>query len=193
MNTNLAYRLEHEVEIIGGQVVMMAPPLTRHTRTERNLAWIFERYLRGRTCEYFLETGLFLQEDQEEYIPDGIVVCDPEKVRDRGIYGAPDLVIEILSLSTASYDRGHKMKAYEAAGVREYWIVDPLYKTVEQYVLTDGAFVLAGFSALHPEDDLGRLKREELEKKLAEFPREFRCSLFDDLVIRLEDVFYRVQ
>jgi len=54
--------------------------------------------------------------------------------------GAPDLVVEILSPSTAKLDRGAKLQAYERAGVREYWIVDPDARVVEQYELVGGTF-----------------------------------------------------
>ena len=57
--------------------------------------------------------------------PDLLVVCDREKISKRGIEGAPDLVVEILSPSTAGKDWSHKRWAYEAAGVPEYLIVDP--------------------------------------------------------------------
>jgi len=57
--------------------------------------------------------------------PDLLVVCDPAKVSPRGIEGAPDLVVEILSPSTASKDTVRKRWSYEAAGVPEYLIVDP--------------------------------------------------------------------
>ena len=70
-----------------------------------------------RSTDVFLESGVF--------IPDLLVVCDPAKVTKRGIEGAPDLVVEILSPSTASKDLTRKRWAYEAAGIPEYLIVDP--------------------------------------------------------------------
>ena len=56
--------------------------------------------------------------------PDLLVVCDPSKIDARGIRGAPDFIIEVLSPSTASYDQIDKRRAYERAGVRELWLID---------------------------------------------------------------------
>ena len=60
------------------------------------------------------------------------------------IEGAPDLVVEILSPSTAYRDRGLKLDLYQKAGVSEYWMVDPERKVVQQYVLTEGVFRSTG-------------------------------------------------
>ena len=188
MNTNLAYQIEPKEEIIDGKVVMMAPSRSNHNRVTGNLSTIFMPFLRGKTCEYFPDgEGLFLSES-EQYIPDGMVVCDPDKVQDDGIHGAPDLVIEVLSHSTAKFDKGHKKDVYEAAGVREYWIVDPANKLIEQYLLQGGKYILHDLYAVYPDTELMRMKPEER----AAVVTEFKCSLYDDLIIRLEDVFDRV-
>lgn len=75
--------------------------------------------------------------------PDIVVVCDPAKLANgKYIDGAPDVVIEILSPSTAKKDRSHKLRVYQRAAVPEYLIVDPYSNTVEQYVLQDGKYGL---------------------------------------------------
>ncbi|MBQ9345797.1 MAG: Uma2 family endonuclease [Oscillibacter sp.] len=189
MNGNLAYKLEPQEEVINGKVVMMATPTSNHNRITVNLSNIFGAFLRGKPCEYFSDReALYLEEDMEEYQPDGMVVCDPEKVRDKGVYGTPDLVIEVLSPSTGRYDKGHKKDIYEKHGVREYWIIGPGDRFVEQYVLEDGRFVLRGAYSLYPDFLLEGMKEEER----AELVTEFQCGLFKDLTVRLEDVFYRV-
>lgn len=189
MNGNLAYKLEPQEEVINGKVVMMATPTSNHNRITVNLSNIFGAFLRGKPCEYFSDReALYLEEDMEEYQPDGMVVCDPEKVRDKGVYGAPDLVIEVLSPSTGRYDKGHKKDIYEKHGVREYWIIGPGDRFVEQYVLEDGRFILRGAYSLYPDFLLEGMKEEER----AELVTEFQCGLFKDLTVRLEDVFYRV-
>ena len=95
----------------------------------------------------------------------------------------------MLSPSTARYDRGHKKDVYEKHGVREYWLVNPTDRSVEQYILENGHFVLRGlYYAHYPEYLLRRLKEEERAELVSEFP----CGLFPDLTIRLEDVFRRV-
>lgn len=65
--------------------------------------------------------------------PDVIVICDRGKILKRGLYGAPDLVIEVLSPSTKQKDRGIKLNKYMEAGVREYWIIDPDKKHITVY------------------------------------------------------------
>ena len=72
--------------------------------------------------------------------PDLLVVCDPKKVDERGVRGAPDLVIEILSKTTRRLDLLSKYNIYQRAGVREYWIVDPDTQTVTVHTLEDGKY-----------------------------------------------------
>jgi len=73
--------------------------------------------------------------------PDILVVCDPTKLyRKYGVRGAPDFAVEVLSPSTASLDHVLKRRAYECAGVREYWLVDPTDRIVTIYRLDNGEF-----------------------------------------------------
>ena len=77
---------------------------------------------------------------------------------------------------------------YERCGVREYWIVSPRDRSVEQYLLEGGRFVLRDvYTQYLPEDLAGMTDAER-----AALVTEFRCSLFDDLTIRIDDIFYRV-
>ena len=189
MNGNLAYKLEPREEIIGGKVVMMAQASTNHHRIADNIYGIFRDYLKDRKCEPFSDgESLVLVNKKEEYVPDGMVVCDPDKVQSDGVHGAPDLVLEVLSPSTARYDRTHKKDVYEKFGVREYWIVSPGDLSLEQYVLEDGKFVLRDIYHKYPAYMLEHMSDEER----ASVVTEFKCSLFDDLTIRLEDIFHRV-
>ena len=183
---NLAYQIEPETEIIGGKVVMMASPLINHITIGYNLSRLFGNYLEDKPCRPYPDgTALFLEEGKEEYKPDMMVVCDPNKIGRDGIYGAPDLVVEILSPSTARYDKKQKKQAYERNGVREYWIVDPANRSIEQYILENGAFVLRDVYTHYTEETYNDLT--ETEK--AAVVTEFQCSLFDDFTIRLDKVF----
>jgi Uma2 family endonuclease len=119
-------------ELIQGVAYDMTPsPGTEHQRISSNLHAAFwnaleesKRTTGGGTCEVFhAPTDVFL--DSGVFIPDLLVVCDPAKVTPRGIEGPPDLVVEILSPSTAGKDVTRKWWAYEAAGVAEYLLVDP--------------------------------------------------------------------
>ena len=191
MQTNLAYQDEEERwdELIGGELVMMSPrPMVNHYQVSENISYLFRRYLMGKPCRSFADGVDLYLEEGERFVPDGMVVCDLSKIRDNGVHGAPDLVVEVISPSTAARDKGHKKRVYERCGVREYWIVDPVSRLVEQYVLEEGQFVLRDVYSIYPEGYLAKFTPEEQ----ARIPREFRCSLFDDLVIRLEDVFYNL-
>ena len=186
---NLALKEEPLEEIIGGKVVMMSPPAPNHGRVTSNLDRIFNNYLLDKQCEYFADSiGLILSK-RDKFIPDGMIVCDRSQVKDDGVHGAPSLTVEVLSPSTARYDRGRKKDIYERLGVREYWIVSPSDMTIEQYLLQDGKFVLNDVYRKYREYELEDMKEEER----AAIVTEFRCSLFDDLIIRVDDVFRRLE
>ena len=89
------------------------------------------------TCEvYPAPFAVFLNEDDLNYVePDISVICDKGKLNDKGCNGAPDWVIEIVSPGTSRIDYGVKLFKYRSAGVREYWIVNPLKKAVTVFDL----------------------------------------------------------
>jgi len=129
-------------EILDGEPFAMTPgPDVDHQRVSRNLSTLIHRFLEGKTCELFVAPFDVLlptaDEDDDEVVnvlqPDIMVVCDPEKVTRRGIRGAPDFVVEILSPSTASRDQIRKRRIYERHGVREYWVIDPSNRMVTVY------------------------------------------------------------
>lgn len=187
MDSNLAYREEFREELIGGQIVAMAPAATNHNRIATNISRIFGNYLLGKTCEPFGDGEKVFLTKTEHYVPDFMIVCDPEKVKWDGVHGAPDLVAEVLSPGTAKVDKSHKKDAYARSGVREYWIISTAEKSVEQYFLQDGGFVLDAVYTLYADYMLESMSEQER----AQVPSHFKCSLFDDLDISLEDVFYR--
>ena len=188
MQSNLAYQEEQREEVINGKVVMMASPTVNHSFIVLNIYSIFDKYLNGKRCTPFVDnTTLFLSET-ERYIPDGMVVCDQSKIQMNGVHGAPDLVVEVLSPSTGQNDKGHKKEVYERFGVREYWIVSPGDRSVEQYVLTDGRFDLRAVYYQYPDWMLKGMK----EAERSAIVREFKCSLFDDLLIPVDEIFRRM-
>ncbi len=180
------FKEEQREEIIDGKIAVMPFEWLKHAMVRSNVYWIFREYLDDKKC-WAIPGGarVFLEEGKEEYHADTTVVCDREKLHEDGIHGAPDLVVEVLWPNTAKNDRGHKKDAYEKHGVREYWIVSPGDKSIEQYVLENGRFVLRDVYALCPPHMLKRMK----ESERAELVTEFQCTLFDDLTVRLEDVF----
>ena len=187
MSDNLAYQEERREELIGGKVVMMSPAATDHNRIARNIFGIFWGHLKGKKCEPFGDGEAVYLTDEDHFVPDMVVVCDPDKVKWDGIHGAPDLVVEVLSPGTAKNDRGHKRDVYESCGVREYWIVSPGDKSVEVYRSNGNRFIFHNIYTLRPDWMLAKMSEEER----AAVETHFKCSLFDDLDISLEDIFYR--
>lgn len=188
MNENLAYQEEPREELIDGKVVMMSPrPSFNHNQAAFNIARLFANYLQGHKCTPIADgMDLYLTEENI-FVPDFMVVCDPDKIKSDGIHGAPDLVVEVLSPSTARNDRTCKMEIYARCGVREYWLVSPGDKTVEVYRTSGTEFVLHDIYALHPDWQLAQMSEEERAALIT----HFKCSLFDDLNISLDDIFYR--
>ena len=124
-------------ELIDGRMYMMAPPSTTHQRISYSLARKISDYIDWKNggCEIFLAPfAVFLNKDDINYVePDISVICDKNKLDEKGCNGAPDWVIEIVSPSTSQMDYGIKLFKYRTAGVREYWIVNPLKQTVTVY------------------------------------------------------------
>ena len=146
----LAWPEDERAELIAGVPVNMAPPSRAHQKIVVELARQLANYLEGKRCEVYaapFAVRLFERagdrpEDVDTMVePDLAVVCDPEKLDERGCKGAPDLIVEVLSPSTQRHDRLTKYNLYERAGVREYWIVSPEERTVQVSVLqADGRY-----------------------------------------------------
>ena len=126
-------------ELIDGQMYMMAPPRTIHQRISGALHSAIYQHIKSKkgSCEVFAAPfAVFLNKDNKNYVePDISVICDKDKIDERGCNGAPDWVIEITSPSDPQRDYGIKLFKYRTAGVREYWIVNPQKKTVMVYDL----------------------------------------------------------
>ena len=124
-------------ELIDGQIYYMAPPTRRHQLIAGNLFTIINTYIksRGGSCEpYIAPFAVFLNADDKNYVePDISVICDKSKLTDKGCNGAPDWIIEIVSSGSRRMDYYTKLFKYRTAGVREYWIVDPMRETVLIY------------------------------------------------------------
>jgi Uma2 family endonuclease len=158
---------DFRAEIIGGTVFMMSPPLTSHQRVCGELFFQIKSFLKGKPCEVFIApfgVRLYPQDDQSDDTvvePDIAVVCDSSKIDKRGCNGAPDLVIEVLSPSTAQKDWLLKFHHYRKAGVREYWIVDPDSALVQVYTLEQGQFVANAYGLADPEDELAKYTSDQ--------------------------------
>ncbi len=134
-------------ELIAGKVYLMTPAPTRiHQKVSGELFRQTANYLLDKDCEAYdapFDVRLPAGEEKDEDImtvvqPDILVVCDEEKLDEKGCRGAPDLIIEIISSSSGERDRKIKKDLYEKNGVKEYWLIDYKEKTVEIYLLTEG-------------------------------------------------------
>lgn len=121
-----------QMELIDGVFYDMAPPMVRHQQIIASLFRQIYTYIRERKgpCIPFLSpTGVQLDQDVDTLVlPDLFILCDPDQITEDGkyVFGAPDFVAEVISPSTASKDYIKKAAKYEAAGVSEYWIIDPI-------------------------------------------------------------------
>ncbi|MDR3240105.1 MAG: Uma2 family endonuclease [Clostridiales bacterium] len=179
---------DRDCEMIDGKIIMMARPSLNHSTIAANIWKIFSTFLKGKTCKAYLEPDVFLDENNN-FIPDVLIVCDRDKRKGNGIYGAPDLAVEVLSPSTAKKDLGEKKNIYEKYGVREYWTVDPDSKAISVFHLRNGSFAL---------DNLYFYRTAEEQAKMTEDDRNaltahFKTSLFDGLIIHLEEIFEDIE
>jgi len=180
---NINYSDPPRYEKLGGKIYALARPALFHSHVACNIRDIFRRYLRGKHCKTFLEPDVFINEDNP--IPDVVIVCDKDKIKYNGIYGAPDLIVEVLSPSTGKRDRSYKKNLYEQCGVKEYWLVNPATQEIEVYVLKDGQFILEIVPAIIPDYMLSKLTKVEIE----DAPSIFNSPTFPDMEILLSDVF----
>ena len=138
-------------ELIDGELFMMATPNRIHQEFVHFLDRIIGNYIydkKGNCKVYPSPFAVFLNANNEIYLePDISVICDKNKLTEEGCKGAPDWIIEIVSPSSRAMDYNKKLLKYGTAGVREYWIVDPMqqlimvynfeHDTFEQYSLSD--------------------------------------------------------
>ena len=136
-------------ELIDGVIYMMGSPNMTHYNLVDFIETIFKSYFGDKGCQVIhASVDLFLF-DKKKFrlfndrrkcnnvvIPDLMVVCDKAQVKNSGIYGAPEFVVEVISKSNPANDYVRKLNAYLAFGVKEYWIVNPIKKTVRAYDLT---------------------------------------------------------
>ena len=177
-------------EILDGEIVLMAPsPTIKHSDVMGNIYAIFKNYLKGKKCRVFSDNLDVYLDEKNIVQPDVKIVCNPDILKERRIEGAPDLVVEVLSPSTAKKDKGYKKDLYERFGVKEYWIVEISNCSIEVYLLKDGSMTLDNIYQIYPDYEIESLKEEG---KLEEIVKEFKTSLFDDLIISVEDVFDKI-
>jgi len=136
----------HKAEFINGEIVMHSPVKLRHSNASDNLFSLLKAFVHRHGRGYVGHEKILVALTRNDYEPD---ICffarskaetfTPDQTR----FPAPDLVVEVLSDSTAAVDRGIKFEDYALHGVSEYWIVDPEQESAEQYVLKGDTYELA--------------------------------------------------
>lgn len=124
-------------ELIDGQLYMMSPPTRKHQQISMSLSYMIKDHIlkNNGDCEvYTAPFAVFLNQDDTTYVePDISVICDKDKLDENGCNGAPDWIIEIVSPGSKRMDYMVKLFKYRSAGVKEYWIVDPLKNRILVY------------------------------------------------------------
>jgi len=146
----LSWDIEEMVELIKGKVFKKAAaaPNRIHQRLTGDLYTELNMFLKGKKCQAYIapfDVRLPVQSKKDDKIytvvqPDICVVCDLDKLDDRGCIGAPDLVVEVLSPGNKQLELQHKYEVYEASGVKEYWLMDAAGQTLLIYTLIQGKY-----------------------------------------------------
>jgi len=142
---------EKRWELIDGAPYPMTAPSRTHQRILIEISRQLANFLVEKPCEVYVapfdvRLNALGDDDDDVFQPDIVVVCDEAKLDEKGLNGAPDMAIEILSPSTAQLDKTLKFNKYQHAGVREYWVIDPADKTVTVFILENGQYVAKCYS-----------------------------------------------
>jgi len=131
-------------ELYEGALIVAEAPTQRHQGILVEIMGQLWLFLKNKPCKVFpapFSVKLF-ENEETLFEPDIVVICDESKLGGKNFDGAPDMVIEILSPSTARLDKKLKYQKYQKAGVREYWIVDPERNLLEANVLVNDNYIL---------------------------------------------------
>jgi Uma2 family endonuclease len=159
----LTWKFQERLEIFKGKLFKMSPaPSTSHQKVASNLHGILWSKFKNHSCKLFSAPFDVRLLDKKKSTndsdvitvvqPDLCIICDENKLDQRGAFGAPDLVIEILSPGNSKKEMKYKFDLYEEAGVLEYWIVNPEDKTILIYILKENQFI--GIHPLIEEDQM---------------------------------------
>ena len=166
-------------ELIDGVAYGMSPaPKKSHQTLSMQLSRQLDAFFEGKPCRPLAAPlDVFWPEEDSDDLdatetvtqPDLLVVCDPTKLTEDGVRGAPDFVIEILSPTTAYKDQTEKRELHERHGVREFWLINPKTFEVMIYTLKDGAYGLPQMASLRNPVPVGIFPGLELKARIEEF------------------------
>ncbi len=139
----LTWLFDDRVELIKGKVFKMSGPARLHQQISIHISSMLFNFLLGKPCKVYnapFDVRFYKESKADKDIytvlqPDICVICDLTKLDDKGCIGAPDIVIEILSPGNNKMELLHKYGIYEEFGVKEYWVVGPVEKTLLKYTL----------------------------------------------------------
>ncbi|MDG6262596.1 Uma2 family endonuclease [Glaesserella parasuis] len=143
----LKWKFQERVEIIKGKIMAMSPvPNRLHQRISMKLTKAFLDVFVNHQCELYVAPFDVRFPDSNGKIktvvqPDLCVICDPNKLDEKGCIGAPDLIVEILSPGNSKREMKDKYELYQEQGVSEYWIVRPEEQHIQIYVLENGRYI----------------------------------------------------
>lgn len=142
----LVWKIKERVELLKGKILEMSVPSPIHQEISGNLQGALFVFLKNSKCKLYTTPFdvRFPQKGESQVYtvvqPDLCVVCDFEKIDNKGCVGAPDLVVEILSPGNSKKEMKSKFALYQEEGVREYWVVDPERELVFVYVAENKKF-----------------------------------------------------
>ena len=139
------------IEIIDGEIINMSPAPSRiHQEIIMEISYKIRQYIennKGPCKVYPAPFDVILKNDTEDLLnsknivqPDISVICDKNKLTDKGCTGSPDMIVEVVSPHNPSTDYVKKLNLYEKCKVKEYWIVNPIRKNISVYTLTDTGY-----------------------------------------------------
>lgn len=158
------------LEFIDGKVYLLSAPSVIHQTVVTNLSTEFGIYFKGKRCRHFVapfDVVLSHENNTSKVQPDLTVICDKTGLGEQSYNGVPELVVEVLSPSTASVDFIKKMGIYMNAGIKEYWILSPQNSTVQIFSLKENG-VYAEPLIFSKNDIVKSAIFEDLEVKLAD-------------------------
>ena len=167
-------------ELIDGQPMLMSPPSVTHQLIAGQIYTQLATQLKGKPClPLIAPVGVRLPRSTEadEFIdnvvePDVLVVCDPAKLTERGVRGAPDWVLEVVSPSNAAHDIVTKRRLYERAGVAEFWLVHPVDRVLTVHTLgADGLYGRSHLQTLDGQTDIAVLPGTRIDWDEFQWPQ----------------------
>ncbi|MEO7983593.1 MAG: Uma2 family endonuclease [Bacteroidota bacterium] len=142
----LEWQFEERLELFRGKIFKLSAPNTNHQVILGNIFILVAAVLKNTRCKFFIapfDVRLPVKNRKKDnevttvVQPDICIVCDESKIDSRGCCGAPDLVVEILSPGNSKKEIRLKYELYEEAGVKEYWIVNPLEENIVVFILNE--------------------------------------------------------